>query len=73
MLMGTRIQQARPATPVKSHRKSRRKRRKATASRPILSRSSGSLVYTKGGSQPKRESDILGGVLLPSWYLTLGS
>ena len=66
MLMGIRIEQARPAAPVKSHRKSLRKRRKATASRPILSRSSGSLVNTKGGSQPKSESDIRGGGLLPS-------
>jgi hypothetical protein len=51
----------------------RRKRRKATASRPILSTSSGSLVLIKGGIQPKRLSDIRGGCLLPTWYLTLGS
>jgi len=51
----------------------RRKRRKVTASRPILSTSSGSLVLIKGGIQPKRLSDIRGGCLLPTWYLTLGS
>jgi hypothetical protein len=65
MLMGIRMPQVRPAAPVKSHRRSLRKRRKATASRPILSRSSGSLVNTNGGSQPNIESVIWGGGLLP--------
>ena len=52
--------------PVKRDRRRRRKRKKATASRPILSKSSGSLVWMSGGSQPNRESDIWGGGLLPS-------
>lgn len=58
---------------VNSQRISRRNRRNATASRPILSRSSGSFVCRRGGSQPHNESDMRGGGLSPSWYLTLGS
>lgn len=67
------MQHVRRAMPVNNHRMRRRKRRKTTASRPILSRSSGSFVCISGGSHPHRESDIRGGGLSPSWYLTLGS
>ena len=71
--MGTRIVRVKRDTHVNSQRMRRRKRRKVTASRPILSSNSGSLVWNRGGSQPNMESDIRGGGLLPSWYFTFGS
>lgn len=72
-LMGNRIPHVRRVIPEKSHRSIRPNRRNVTASRPILSTSSGSLVCIKGGNQPNKESDIRGGGLSPTWYLTLGS
>ena len=42
----------------------RRKRRKAAASRPILSMSSGSFVRMRGGIQPNRPSDMGSGRLV---------
>ncbi len=71
--MGMRTAQVNRETPVNNQRMRRKKRRKVTASRPILSSNSGSFVFIRGGNQPKIESDIRGGGLSPSWYFTLGS
>ena len=73
MLMGIRVAQQRTEIAVNIQRSILRNRRNVTASGPILSRSSGSLVWMSGGSQPKSESDMFGGFLSPTWYLTLGS
>jgi len=71
--MGIKIPQQRMEMAVNVQRIILRKRRYVTASGPIFLSSSGSLVCMSGGSQPKRESDIFGGFLSPTWYLTLGS
>jgi len=64
--MGTRTAHVRTEMPAKSQRMRRRKRRKVTASRPILSSNSGSFVFMRGGNQPNKESDIRGGGLSPT-------
>jgi hypothetical protein len=56
----------------KRYRNMGSKRKKATVSTPILSTSLGFFVFTKG-IQSKRLSDIRGGHLSPTWYLTFGS
>ena len=72
-LMGMRTAQVRRDMERKSQRIMRRKRRNMAASKPILSMSSGSLVWMRGETQPKIPSEIRGGLLSPTWYLTLGS
>lgn len=65
-LMGMSTPHVTNAIAEKSLRNMRRNRRNITASRPILSTSSGSLVLISGGNQPNKLSDMRGGPLSPT-------